>query len=150
MGTDVSEMQVLIGPEFAKGIIPLIEEAKNEILISVFLWNFYYQEPSCEIQQVNQALIRAKNRGVKIKALVSNESKLKKLIECGLEIKESTFANKLHNKVIIIDQKHCVLGSHNLTKNALGRNYEISVVFPIAGNEDRLYKFVKSMVEWNG
>jgi len=148
-GNDVP-FEILIGHEYSKMGRKLIKEAKDEILISVFLWNFYFGDPGCEASKFNQEIINAVKRGVKVKGLVSSTAKIKKMIECGCQIKESTFANKLHNKVMIIDQKYVILGSHNLTKNALGRNYEVSMLFEIEGKENRLYRFVKTMVEQNG
>jgi len=139
--------QIIIGSEFAKTLIPIIDQAKNEILISVFLWNYYFGEPGCQVQKFNQALIKASQRGVKVKGLTAGIQKLRKMSDLGCSIKESNFANKLHNKIIIIDQKWCVIGSHNLTKNALERNYEVSVCFEIDGKDNRLYRFVKAMVE---
>jgi phosphatidylserine/phosphatidylglycerophosphate/cardiolipin synthase-like enzyme len=139
--------EIIIGSEFAKTLIPLIDQATDEIIISVFLWNYYFSDPGALVQKFNQALIRARARGVKIKGLTAGIQKLRKMSELGIEIKESNFANKLHNKIIIIDRKYCIIGSHNLTKNALERNYEVSVCFEIEGAENRLYKFVKSMVE---
>jgi phosphatidylserine/phosphatidylglycerophosphate/cardiolipin synthase-like enzyme len=93
--------------------------------------------------------LRAVQRGVKVIGLTSDTAKCKKMIEQGCAITTSNYANRLHNKIIIIDGKKCVVGSHNLTKNALGRNYEVSVIFDIAGREDRLYKFTKQMVTQN-
>lgn len=144
----IKEPQIIIGSEFASTIIPLIERATSEIIISVFLWHYYFSDPGSQVQKFNQAIIRAKARGVKVKGLTAGVQKLKKMSEQGIEIKESNFANKLHNKIIIIDRKHCIIGSHNLTKNALERNYEVSVCFEIDGEQNRLYKFVKSMVEY--
>jgi phosphatidylserine/phosphatidylglycerophosphate/cardiolipin synthase-like enzyme len=141
---------VMIGSEFARTLIPLINQATSEIIISVFLWNYYFGEPSSEVQKFNQALIQAVARGVKVKGLTAGVQKLKKMTDLGLVIKESNFANKLHNKIIIIDRKYCVIGSHNLTKNALQRNYEVSVCYEIDGENDRLYKFTKMMVENGG
>jgi len=144
------EFEILIGHEYGKVARKYIKEARDEILVSVFLWNFYYGDPACEASKFNQEIINAVKRGVKVKGLVSTTAKVKKMIEAGCQIKESCFANKLHNKVMIIDQKIVILGSHNFTKNALGRNYEVSMMFEIEGKENRLYRFIKTMVEQNG
>lgn len=146
---ETSTLEILVASDYPKRIIPLIEQAQNEVLISVFLWNFYFNDPGCQVQKLNQALIRAVQRGVKVKALVSNESSLKKMVEMGVVVKGSQFANKLHNKIMIIDQKYCIIGSHNLTKNALERNYEISVLFELSGVDARIYQFVKTMVDYH-
>lgn len=150
VGSTIRTPEILIGKEYAKRVTQLIQEAKSEVLVSVFLWNYYYQDPACEVSQFNIALIHAVQRGVKVKGLVASTAKLKKMIEAGCKIKESCFAHKLHNKIVIIDYKYVILGSHNITKNALGRNYEVSNLFEIEGIENRLYKFVSTMVNHNG
>lgn len=119
---------LIIGPNYAKEVLPLIEESKINIKIFMYDWRWYKQDVACDISRINTALIRAQKRGVKVQAIVNYQAIISQLRECGIDVKLWEKSKAMHAKCIIIDEWLVVLGSHNLTENAMGLNVEISNV----------------------
>ena len=120
-------MEFLIGEQFPDKVIPLINEAKKSIQIIVFEWIWYPNNNTKSIQLFNQSIVRARNRGVNIE-VVANSIPIVKVLN-GLNIKARKLSTRklIHSKVMIIDEKDVVIGSHNYTQNAFTSNFEVSV-----------------------
>ena len=134
-------MDTIIGSEFPTKVIPLIDSAKNNMRIVVFDWRWYANDPGSTVQQFNQAVIRASRRGVQVKAICNFQAVCDALIACGCVARKLTTKNLVHVKLISIDEKKCVIGSHNFTGNAFTTNFEASVVFEDKEHCERLFKF---------
>ena len=127
-------MEFLIGEQFPDKVIPLINEAKKSIQIIVFEWIWYPNNNTKSIQLFNQSIVRARNRGVNIE-VVANSIPIVKVLN-GLNIKARKLSTRklIHSKVMIIDEKDVVIGSHNYTQNAFTSNFEVSVYIKEAEN----------------
>lgn len=121
-------MQIIIGKEFPKKVIPLIDSAKRSISIIVFDWRWYPDDPGNPCQLFNASIIRAKNRGVEIKVISNIPDIVKRLKSLGIEAKKLLTPNLVHVKMMIIDEETFILGSHNYTQNAFTMNYEVSII----------------------
>ncbi len=103
-------------------IVDKIEHAKKEILV---------QSYSFTSIEIGNALIRAHQRGVKVKMIVdsSQEGKLliTQLAHAGIPMFIDKPAGIAHNKVMIIDEQIVLTGSFNFTKAAQNRNVENSI-----------------------
>lgn len=85
-------------------------------------------------------LSQAVRRGVKVKVILENtgnrDQKLdeqnhrtkKNLEEKGVKVYLDSPRRTTHTKLIVIDQKTILLGSHNLTSAALKYNNEVSIL----------------------
>jgi len=143
-------MQTLIGKDFPKYVIPLIENSKNSIRIIVFDWRMYPNDPGHPVQLFNQALIRAVRRGVKVCAIANNKDVIAVLNANGIEAKKPSVSELIHVKVMIIDGKDVVIGSHNYTQSAFTANFEISTYIPDYPDIDNLLNFFNNMYNLNG
>jgi len=137
-------MQTIIGKYFPKKVIPLIDQSVKSIDIIVFDWRWYPQDPGASVQLFNQAIVRAATRGVKIRAVVNNDEILKTLLERGVFAKKPKFKNLMHCKLIIIDDKIVVIGSHNYTQNAFNVNLELSVILDDESPKTEFVNFFNS------
>jgi phosphatidylserine/phosphatidylglycerophosphate/cardiolipin synthase-like enzyme len=120
--------RLVIGPAYAKEILPLIDDAKNSINILMFDWRWYARDFACDVSRINSALVRAVQRCVKVRAITNYSSILEQLREVGIDAKGWQKSKSMHAKSIIIDDWIIVIGSHNLTENAMGLNIEVSSV----------------------
>ena len=109
-------------------VIPLIDKAVNSIKIVVFDWRWYMNDPGNPCQLFNQSIVRAKNRGVKIKVISNIPDIVVRLNALGIEAKKLLTPNLVHVKMMIIDEEVMIIGSHNYTQNAFTMNYELSVI----------------------
>ncbi len=122
-------MDILSGSQFPKKVIPLINEAKRSIDIVVFDWRWYPQDPGNSVQLFNQAIVRAVRRGVRVRAVVNNNEVMATLTSVGVIAKRLFSARLVHCKIMIIDDRMVITGSHNYTQNAFQMNFELSAIF---------------------
>ena len=91
--------------------------------IDIAIYSFTY-EP------VAEAIIRAKNRGVKIRILMDKEqlkgkySKYKFFLNKGIAVIQDRRSGYMHNKIAIIDGRILFTGSYNWSKSAEEKNQE--------------------------
>lgn len=120
--------EVIIGKQFAKKVIPLIEGAKFSIKTIVFDWRWYKNDPGNAVQIFNQTILRASRRGVKVEAIVNHLDIMTPLRENGIDAKILSITGLLHAKLMIIDDEIVIMGSHNYTHNAFVVNHELSII----------------------
>jgi len=121
-------IESIIGGQFPKRVIPLIDEAHQTIKIVVFDWRWYPNDPGNPVQLFNQALVRAVRRGVVVQAVTNVVAIQKFLIDNGIRAKQFISKGIVHAKLMILDGKHVVLGSHNYTQYGFSKNQELSVL----------------------
>lgn len=119
-----SKISVYFSPQdkiITTRIINLLDSAKSYIYVPVFVITH---------KDFNNALIRAKNRGLDVKIIVDatsagqKYSSVKLLRENKLPVKAENRAGKMHMKSIIIDDKYSIIGSMNFTKSGERYNDE--------------------------
>lgn len=120
--------EIIIGKEFGPKVVPLIKEAKHSIDIIVYDWRWYPDQIGSEIQKFNNAIVVAKRKGVKVRALVNSLIIADVLKKNKVEAKKIFSYRTMHVKNILIDNKTAILGSHNYTMNAFTKNFEVSII----------------------
>lgn len=133
--------EIIIGREYPEKIIPLIKNAKNSIKILIYDWRFYPNEIGSSIQIFNYEILQAVRRGVSVRALVNSDNLCAFLRSQGLLISKVETKKTMHIKMLIIDEKYLVIGSHNLTKSAFSLNHEISILLDDCEAVARCSKF---------
>ena len=124
----MTQIESIIGNEFPKKVIPLINGSKKTIKIIVFDWRWYPNDPANPCQQFNHAILTAKNRGVEIKVITNIDNVVNILNQQGCKAKHIASKRLIHAKIMIIDDQHIIIGSHNYTQSAFTMNQEISVI----------------------
>lgn len=95
-------------------IIKLINNSQKYVYVPVFV---------VTQKNFNEALIKARQRGVDVRLIVdatsagSKYSSVKYLRDNNIKVKAENRAGKMHMKSIIIDDKYVVIGSMNFTKS---------------------------------
>ncbi len=128
MPAPIPKFKNILNGQYRKNIIDLINDAKFSINIMMFEWRWYTKDISCDMSLINQALLRAKKRGVKIRGIVNTATQRQILIDKGFDIKTNQKSILMHTKVIVFDSKIYVIGSHNFTENAMQSNEELSCI----------------------
>jgi phosphatidylserine/phosphatidylglycerophosphate/cardiolipin synthase-like enzyme len=118
----------ILGNEFSKKVIPLINSADISINIMIFDWRWYPHKSNYATNAFNNAILKAKDRGVKIKVLTNGYDTRQALNSHGIVAKSIASSQLLHSKLIIVDEKHLVIGSHNFTQPAFISNIEASIM----------------------
>ena len=115
--------QVFFCPEdnCSSQLIANIDSAQDEIVIAIY---------SFTLDEVADALIRAKERGVLIRVIFDNQqaanqySEDEKLLDSGIPVVIKSGSGYMHNKFIVIDRKKVLTGSFNYSSNADTKNDE--------------------------
>ena len=110
----------LIVVESSYSFFKSVENAKYSIDIAVF---------SFTNMELAKALVEKSKEGVKIRVIVDRNSLDRKAVRYmekeGIEIR--TYDGTMHAKVMIVDSK-VIIGSHNYSYSAFGKNKELSVM----------------------
>lgn len=122
------QIESIIGNDFPKKVIPLINQAQKSIKIIVFDWRWYPDDPANPCQQFNHAILTAKNRGVEVNVITNIDQVVNVLNSQGCKAKKPHSKKLVHAKIMIIDDQCVIIGSHNYTQNAFTMNREISVI----------------------
>lgn len=131
MESTISTTQItsITGNQFPKIVIPKIDDAKISIKIVVFDWRWYPNDMGNPCQLFNQSIVRAVGRGVRVSCVTNNSDVVATLCEIGVNAKKLITKNLVHAKLMIIDDKIVIIGSHNYTQSAFTMNYEISAMY---------------------
>jgi phosphatidylserine/phosphatidylglycerophosphate/cardiolipin synthase-like enzyme len=134
------ELQVtwLANEAYFDALISHVTRARHEIVISMFLFAPGDHEKN-RATQVKEALIDATKRGVQVRLFLevsdgvdfsteANRAVAKELRRQGIIVQFDSPARTTHTKLVIIDQRYVLLGSHNFTHSALRHNNEASVL----------------------
>lgn len=139
------EPLAILAKEFPEVVIPLIDSADFTIDIIVYDWRFYLNDPANPVSLFNTAIIRAVKRGVQVRCLVNNSTALDTLKNMGCWAKDLYSAKVLHTKLLIVDKRSIILGSHNYTQNAFSSNHECSVFFKLKREENAFVEYFNNL-----
>ena len=104
------------GDDLEGELIALVDGAKSQIDVLGFAFTHY---------RLAQSLVRAKRRGLRVRIVMDKESKnWDALKEVGLSPHLDGYHPRMHNKVILLDQRVIVTGSANFSHSAFERNAE--------------------------
>lgn len=111
----------------------------------MFEWRWYEHDFSCDASRINQAILRAARRGVKVRALVNGGSAVGVLKEQGIDARTIDKSKLLHSKCVIVDGARVLMGSHNLTENAMTSNIETSLQLDSEELAQQLQQYFNSL-----
>jgi len=139
-----AEIRIFLSPEggIAEEIIRQIDNAREYIDIAIYSFTY---EP------VAEAIIKAKNRGVKIRILMDKGqskgkySKYKFFLNKDISVIQDRHAGIMHNKIAIIDGRILFTGSYNWSKSAEERNEENLLEFI---DEEEIIKIYQERLDY--
>jgi phosphatidylserine/phosphatidylglycerophosphate/cardiolipin synthase-like enzyme len=135
----------IISQNFVREVIPLIEMAQDSIDIIVFEWRFYRQGLSNNVSMFNDAISRAVARGVRVRCLVQKQNAIDELKKLGCKARRLNTKRLLHAKLMILDNKYIVIGSHNYTQHAFSSNYETSIYVELRNEKNALSEYFSNL-----
>jgi phosphatidylserine/phosphatidylglycerophosphate/cardiolipin synthase-like enzyme len=130
---------LLTNEAYFSALLKAIDEAQSEIFMSIFSFKVGVHKNSYP-DRILGHLAKAVKRGVKVTVIlettggrsdelnIQNRETGKLLEEKGVKVYFDSPYKTTHTKLIVIDQRLIVLGSHNLTQAAMKYNNEISIL----------------------
>ncbi len=123
--------QVFVVYDYCSQVRELIDSAKNEITVAVYL--IRYKTPGQCPEELVEALVEARERNVSVTVITEDDEYNERAISFLRENNVQVLIPErfIHSKVVITD-RCAVMGSHNWTYNAMHKNIETSVI--VCGN----------------
>jgi len=139
-----SEVKIFFSPKGGaiEQIIRQIDNAQD--YIDIAMYSFTYQP-------ISEAVVRARNRGVKVRILMDKGqsqgkySKYKYLLDNGIAVIQDRHVGIMHNKIAIIDGRILFTGSYNWSKSAEERNQENLLEFI---DEEEIIKIYQERLDY--
>lgn len=130
----------LINNQYSSIVFNELSKAESEIDIAIYEMRFY--ETNNSVRRIEDLLISKSRQGVKVNVIFEqgewqgriteltkdNKESADYLESGGVNVKFDSLKTTTHDKLVIIDDKTVVLGSHNWGYSALERNNEASVL----------------------
>jgi competence ComEA-like helix-hairpin-helix protein len=132
-----------------------ISHATKRIDISMFIFKIT-KSPKNKAAILLSDLIKARNRGVKIRVLLEksgyepsinkeNQRTAKRLRKNRIKVRFESPKKTTHTKIVVIDGRYSFIGSHNFTHSALGRNHELSMLIDNRQLAGQIVNYIKSI-----
>jgi phosphatidylserine/phosphatidylglycerophosphate/cardiolipin synthase-like enzyme len=136
--TQEPRVTLLENEEYFDTLISHLTRAKQEVVVSMFLFAPGDHDNN-RANRVREALIEAAKRGVRVQVFLdisgdedfsteANRGVAKDLRRHGGTVRFDSPGRTTHTKLVVIDQRYLLLGSHNFTHSALRHNNEASVL----------------------
>ncbi len=150
------DVEILSGKEYFEKVKSLLEKAKESIQVVMFEMRYYPQYPLSPTNLLIQELIKAKKRGVKVEVILDITSDFKKnskenqevgkiLSHNGVKVIYDSLETLTHAKIVIVDHRYCVIGSHNWSYHSLTQNNEVSLLVDSPPLAEALLKWIKEV-----
>ncbi len=137
--------EIIISADFIPKVLPLINEARHSIKIIVFDWRLYPTQPNHPVMKFISALQAAQLRGCSVQVLIRNPNTHRQLRQCGFNAKILHSGKLVHAKMMLIDDRVAIVGSHNYTQSGLTSNLEISIAFDLGSEFNDLSVYFKNL-----
>jgi len=138
-GNEIS-ITPMINRQYSETAIDAVNSAESSIDIAVYQMKFYDSNNS--VRKLLDAISKAASRGVKVRVILEqgewqgkvtdltkeNKKTASNLEEMGMEVKFDSIETTTHDKIMIIDSRIVILGSHNWAYSAFEKNNEASVM----------------------
>lgn len=130
---------ILTNEDYFPVLLEAIDEAQKEIIISIFSFKTGLYKNTYP-DRILSHLADAVKRGVKVIVIlertgrksdeldIQNRQTGRLLAEKGVNVFFDSPRKTTHTKLVVIDQRLLILGSHNFTQSALKYNNEISIL----------------------
>jgi len=130
----------------------LIQNARESIYISSFKLEMTMKPRGARLVDLFHTLAKKADAGIDVKILTnvradrphipaSNTYAVQMLKLKGIEIRKPRDERVCHAKIIIVDNKKAILGSHNLSVKSCHSNFEVSVLLSEVGTINVLAAF---------
>jgi phosphatidylserine/phosphatidylglycerophosphate/cardiolipin synthase-like enzyme len=156
----VVEAKLLLDRDYFTALLDGVDRARSEIFLSAYLFRTIENAKGYP-EAVLKRLLAAAKRGVRVDVVVeqnqdaddlnrNNAETAERLKQGGIRVCMDAPDRVTHTKLVVIDRRYVLIGSHNLTQSALKYNHEASVWIDSAPLAEEALRYMKSLCpgEW--
>ena len=122
---------ILSDKEYFPKALELVQGAEKNIYVAMYVAKYDPEDPDDPVNDLLSVLASARQRGLDVRVLVDDETlesypqTIGFLKSQGVLVRlDESHAIRMHAKLLIVDGKHVLVGSHNWTESALKYNHE--------------------------
>jgi phosphatidylserine/phosphatidylglycerophosphate/cardiolipin synthase-like enzyme len=154
-------VQVLEDDRLLPAILSSVEKAQKEIWVGTYHFRAGIH-PRSAPDRLAQELIKAAKRGVQVHVLMerpedplseqaTDNKKTASLFQRGgVKVYWDSPHRRSHMKVVVVDGRFAVVGSHNLTKGGLKDNHELSLSVDSPCLAEKVISYLKRLAKEGG
>ena len=156
----VVEAKLLLDRDYFTALLDGVDRARSEIFLSAYLFRTIENAKGYP-EAVLKRLLAAVNRGVRVDVVLernqdaddlnrNNAETAERLKQGGIRVCMDAQDRVTHTKLVVIDRRYLLIGSHNLTQSALKYNHEASVWIDSAPLAEEALRYMESLCfgEW--
>ena len=156
----VAEARLLLDRDYFTALLDGIDRARSEISLSAYLFRTIEGARGYP-EAVLKRLLGAVKRGVRVEVVLersrdaddlnrNNAETAERLRHGGIRVCMDALDRVTHTKLVVIDRRYVLIGSHNLTQSALKYNHEASVWIDSVPLAEEALHYMKSLCpgEW--
>lgn len=155
--TQPGEVMLLPDQRYYDTLTSFIRNADRQIDLAMFLFKTT-DSPKNRPAAIANELIAAQKRGVHVRVVLEKSGYDEKINKINRKIAGKLTKNKVkvqfdsknktsHMKLVVVDNRFCFIGSHNLTHAALTYNHEFSVLIDSHVLAQELQQFIDAIPE---
>ena len=153
--TRPGQIIVLADREYYDTLTSLIQHARQRIDMTMFIFKTTSSPRNRAVLLVKE-LGRAAARKTRIRVILEksdyddnlnkeNSKVAKKLRKKGIKVIFDSPKTTTHAKLVVVDRRYCLVGSHNLTHSALAYNHELSLLVDSRDLAEELLKYMDKL-----
>ena len=150
-------IRILADGDYFPTLIGLLDRADSSIDLAMFLFKTGKRKNN-RPAMIRDALIRAASRKVKVRVYLErsgyndklNESNRRvagRLAAAGVKVIFESPKTTTHNKMVVIDRRYAIVGSHNFTQSALKYNHELSLLIDDRPLAEELVSYMENSIQ---
>jgi phosphatidylserine/phosphatidylglycerophosphate/cardiolipin synthase-like enzyme len=156
----VAEAKLLLDGDYFTALLEGVDRARSEISLSAYLFRTI-ENANGYPEAVLKRLLAAVKRGVRVDVIIernqdadnlnrNNAETAERLKRGGIRVCMDAPDRVTHTKLVVIDRRYMLIGSHNLTQSALKYNREASIWIDSAPLAEEALRYLKSLCpeEW--
>jgi len=156
LASQADNIQIVMDAAYFDTMINLIRNSGQRIDLAMFLFKTGTARNNRPTQVVRE-LVQARQRGVLVRVILdlsghdekintANRETARVLEKGGVTVLFDSPARTQHGKLLVVDGRHCLVGSHNLTQAALKHNHELSLLLDSPHLAARLLAYMDTLV----
>ncbi len=156
----VVEAKLLLDRGYFTALLDGVDRARSEVFLSAYLFRTIENAKGYP-EAVLKRLLAAAKRGVRVDVVIernqdagdlnrNNAETAERLKQGGIRVCMDAPDRVTHTKLVVIDRRYLLIGSHNLTQSALKYNHEASVWIDSAPLAEEALRYMKFLCpgEW--
>jgi phosphatidylserine/phosphatidylglycerophosphate/cardiolipin synthase-like enzyme len=133
-----AKVTLLTGDDWSVFLERSLNNATTSVYVSVYLFSHHWGKVVVGRTDLYGALQNVAKRGLDCRAVLNTPVKVPglgrmnkpagdALESAGWKVRYMPKGRVLHEKIIIVDMKSVIIGSHNISKSSAARNYDTSI-----------------------